>query len=109
MPLSDREIKSAKQKDKDYKLSDEKGLYLLITKAGGKLFRLKYRINGKEKKLAIGPYPDISLKKARDARDQARIEISNGVDPAQVKKEGKAARLLVLANSFESIANEWLK
>ena len=109
MPLSDREIKSAKPKDKDYKLSDEKGLYLLVTKSGGKLFRLKYRINGKEKKLAIGPYPDVSLKKARDARDQARIEISNGIDPAQAKKEEKAAKLLVIANSFELIAEEWFE
>lgn len=107
MALSDREIKSVKPKDKDYKLSDGKGLYLLVTKAGGKLFRLKYRFEGKEKKLSIGSYPDISLKKARSIRDEAKERLAEGVDPSFYKQAVKEEKQESLANSFETIALEW--
>jgi integrase len=107
MALSDREIKSAKARDKDYKLSDGKGLYLLITKAGGKLFRLKYRFEGKEKKLSIGSYPEISLKKARSVCDDAKEKLADGIDPSFYKQSIKEAKQESLANSFETIALEW--
>lgn len=65
MPLTDNQVRKAASRDKEWKLADEKGLYLAVTPAGSKLWRLKYRMNGKEKKLAIGPYPEVSLKDAR--------------------------------------------
>ena len=107
MSLNDREIKSAKAREKDYKLSDEKGLYLLVTKAGGKLFRLKYRYQGKEKKLSIGSYPDISLKVARGIRDDARTKLADGIDPSLFKKTLKETQRSNLENSFEVVALEW--
>jgi integrase len=72
MPLTDSAIKTAKPKEKPYKLSDAHGLYLEITCSGSKLWRLKYRIAGKEKKLALGPYPTVSLAQARQKREEAR-------------------------------------
>lgn len=75
MPLTNIDIKNAKSRDKNYRLYDEKGLYLEITPAGGKLWRLKYRFGGKEKRLAIGPYPEVGLKAAREARDTARFPV----------------------------------
>lgn len=81
MRLTNTKIKYAKVKDKDYKLSDERGLYLPVTKKGRKYWRLKYYLFSKEKKLAIGVYPDISLKQARDARDSARQLIAQNIDP----------------------------
>ncbi|WP_415911629.1 tyrosine-type recombinase/integrase [Neptuniibacter sp. QD37_11] len=107
MPLTDRTIKSAKPREKDYKLSDEKGMYLLIKKSGSKLFYLKYRFNGKEKKLAFGPYPDVTLQKAREKRDEARRLLLDGIDPSAHKKSQKASEKLKTANSFQSIALEW--
>ncbi|WP_415902190.1 tyrosine-type recombinase/integrase [Neptuniibacter sp. QD29_5] len=107
MPLTDRTIKSAKPREKDYKLSDEKGMYLLIKKSGSKLFYLKYRFNGKEKKLAFGPYPDVTLQKAREKRDEARRLLIDGIDPSAYKKSQKASEKLKTANSFQSIALEW--
>jgi integrase len=107
MALSDREIKSAKAKAKDYKLSDGKGLYLLVTKAGGKLFRLKYRFEGKEKKLSLGAYPSVSLKAARTICDDAKEKLAQGIDPSFYKQSEKEAKQESLANSFEVIALEW--
>ena len=72
MPLSDTAIRKAKPTDKPYKLADEKGLFLLVTPAGGKWWRLKYRFGGKEKLLALGKYPEVGLKDARERRDDAR-------------------------------------
>ena len=69
MALTDRAIRAAKPKDKDYKLAHEKGLYLLVTKSGSKLFKLKYRIHGKEKKLSIDAYPEVSLKQVQGQTD----------------------------------------
>jgi hypothetical protein len=85
MSLTIVAINHAKPKDKTYRLYDEKGLYLEVTKAGGKLWRLKYRIGGKEKRLAIGTYPEISLKDARAARDAARTQLAAGPIPASTK------------------------
>ena len=107
MALSDREIKSVKSKTKDYKLADGKGLYLLVTKGGGKLFRLKYRFEGKEKKLSIGSYPETSLKKARSICEEAKEKLAAGVDPSFEKQSTKEAKQESLANSFEVVALEW--
>lgn len=107
MPLSDTALRAAKPADKPYRLYDTNGLYVEVTTAGGKLWRLKYRFDGKEKRLALGAYPDVSLKDARERRDNARKLLSNGVDPGLVKKAGKAARVEQAANSFEVIAREW--
>ena len=90
MPLTSVAINHAKPKEKTYRLYDEKGLYLEVTKAGGKLWRLKYRFGGKEKRLAIGAYPEISLKDARAARDAARTQLATGIDPSEYKKLMKA-------------------
>ncbi|CAI8177154.1 MAG: Prophage integrase IntA [Marinobacterium sp. xm-d-530] len=108
MPLTDRQIKAAKPLEKDYKLSDEKGLYLLVKKNGSKLFNLKYRFLGKEKKLSIGKYPDVSLQQARRTRDEARTYLTQGVDPSAHKQAQRAAQLLAAENSFQTIAEEWL-
>ncbi|RFC35302.1 MAG: Integrase [Candidatus Nitrotoga sp. SPKER] len=94
--------------DKPYiRLSDEKGMYLEITKAGGKYWRLKYRHGGKEKRLAFGVYPTISLAQARKARDQAREILANGDDPAQLKRDAKLSRKVNDANTFEGVARQW--
>jgi len=107
MPLSDTAIRNTKPKDKPFKLADEKGMFLLVNPNGSKYFRLKYRFDGKEKVLALGVYPDTSLKHAREKREQAREQIANGIDPNENKKAIKSARTESVANSFEVIAREW--
>ncbi len=107
MPLTDITVRTIKAKDKPYKISDERGLYLLVTPAGGRLWRLKYRVDGKEKVLALGAYPDVTLKDARDKRDEARRQHANGIDPAAKRKAEKATRGEQTENTFEAIAREW--
>ncbi len=108
MAISDTTIKAAKPKsDKDYKLSDEKGLHILIKTNGSKYFRLKYRFAGKEKTLALGVYPETTLKQAREKRDLARKQIAEGIDPSENKKAIKASKTESALNSFEVIAREW--
>lgn len=107
MALTDPAIRKTKPKDKPFKLSDEKGLYLLITPAGGKLWRLKYRFNGKEKLLALGTFPEVSLANARDRRDDARKLIANKIDPGEMRKITKSENDEKAANSFEVLAREW--
>jgi len=107
MALTALQAKQAKPRDKDYKLSDEKGMYLHVKKSGSKYWRLKYRMDGKEKLLAIGVYPDTDLKKARDKRDDARRLLADGIDPNAVKQSSKQARRQALADSFEVVSLEW--
>ena len=107
MPLNDRQIKNAKPKDKPYKLTDGNGLYLYITPAGGKLWRLKYRIDDKEKNLSIGKYPDISLAEARIAAENAKRDRAKGIDPSQAKQQAKQERKAALLNTFQAIAHQW--
>jgi integrase len=107
MPLTDAAIRSVKPSHKPIKNYDEKGLFLLVHPTGGKWWRLKYRFNGKEKLLSLGVYPDVSLKAAREKRDDARRLLTNGVDPAEHRKVGKASRFNRSANSFEVVAREW--
>jgi integrase len=105
MSLTETAIKAAKPAAKPYKLFDEKGLYLLVNPRGGRLWRLKYRVAGREKLLAIGSYPDLSLVKARDRRDDARRLLVDQIDPSARKK----AERLAQADTFEGIAREWLE
>lgn len=85
MPLTDVAIRNAKPKEKPYKLGDTLGLFLLVQPSGGKLWRLKYRFEGREKKLAIGTYPQLGLADARKRRDEARDLLSLGKDPSREK------------------------
>ncbi len=104
--LSDTKIRSAKPKQSEYKLFDGGGLFLLVTPSGGKLWRLKYRFDGKEKVLALGSYPAISLVDARARRDEARKQIAHGIDPGVVRKAMKQAKATE-TETFEVIAREW--
>ncbi len=110
-PLSDLEIKSLiknrKPGDAPKKHFDGGGLYLELTSTGSALWRMKYLIDGKEKRLAFGAYPTLGLKDARARREDARKLLANGIDPAAQKKAAKAAKTEQDANSFEFIAREW--
>lgn len=107
MALTDVKVRNAKSADKQLKLFDGDGMFLLITPQGGKCWRLKYRYNGKEKLLALGTYPEITLADARQRREDARRLLANGVDPAAVKKAQKAAIVAESENGFEVVAREW--
>ncbi|MEQ1511177.1 MAG: integrase arm-type DNA-binding domain-containing protein [Lysobacteraceae bacterium] len=107
MPLTDVALRKAKPTDKVQRLFDGGGLYLEISPAGGKLWRLKYRHAGKEKRLAFGTYPDTSLASARAKRDEARKLLAADVDPSEHRKAEKAAGDDRAANSFEVVAREW--
>jgi integrase len=109
MTLKATEISAFRAKDAPYRKADEKGLYLEVFPNGSKLWRLKYRIAGKEKRLALGAWPEITLAKARQSRDDARIQISDGVDPALERKKGKAVAKLSAANTFASIGAEYIE
>ncbi|OTA18447.1 integrase [Xenorhabdus vietnamensis] len=107
MKLTARQVDTAKPKEKPYKLADGGGLYLLVNPNGSRYWRLKYRIAGKEKLLALGVYPEISLAEARTKRNDARKTLSGGNDPIEEKRAEKAAKVFAVSNSFESIAIEW--
>jgi integrase len=107
MPLSDTAIRAIKPREKAYKVADEKGLFLLVNPGGSKLWRFKYRIDGKEKVLALGSYPDVGLKDAHDKRDDARKLIAAGIDPSEKKKSDEAEAQERAANTFEVVAREW--
>lgn len=107
MPLTDRAIRNAKPADKPYKIADGGGMYLEIVPSGGKWWRLKYRIGGKEKRLSLGVYPDVGLGEARDRREAARKLIANGNDPSEQRKAAKREAAGRAANSFEAVAREW--
>ena len=105
MALSDTTIKAAKPKDKEYKLTDEKGMYVLIKPNGSKYFRIDYRFAGQRKTLALGVYPETTLKEAREKRDTARKQISDGIDPSISKKIKKAGSI---ENTFKAVAEDFL-
>lgn len=106
--LSDVLIRKAKAPAKPTKLSDERGLYLLLTPSGGKWWRFKYRFAGKEKLLSLGTYPDVPLAKARDAREEARRQLAEGIDPSAARQQEKWEKTEAAANDFEMVAREWL-
>lgn len=107
--LTDTKVKQAKPKDKDYKLSDEKGLFLLVKTNGSKYWRLKYRFAKKEKLLALGVYPEVTLKEARNSRDKARQLLREGTDPGAARRAEKLAVFEAGENSFKAVASEWFQ
>lgn len=107
MALTDTAVRNAKPGTKPAKLFDERGLFMIVTPAGGKWWRLKYRFGNKEKLLSLGTYPDVSLKDARERRDAARKLIADGIDPGVNRKAQKAAGQERASHSFEVVAREW--
>ncbi|EKI0836360.1 integrase arm-type DNA-binding domain-containing protein, partial [Salmonella enterica] len=107
MKLNARQVDTAKPKEKPYKLADGGGLYLLVNPNGSRYWRLKYRVAGKEKLLALGVYPDVTLADARAKRDEAKRGMAGGIDPNEAKREEKLNREAQIKNTFEEIAREW--
>lgn len=110
MPLTDTTIRTAKPTGKAVKLFDGGGLYLEVAPSGGKWWRLKYRFQGKEKRISLGTYPTVSLKDARERREQAKRLIEQGVDPSNQRKEAKAAAAAIEQEqntTFEAVARDW--
>ena len=109
MALNDTYLRNVKpgEDGKAFSKSDEKGLSILVQPNGGKWWRFRYRFGGKEKMLSLGTYPDVSLKDARDRRDEARKLVANDIDPGESRKARKSARADRAANSFEVVAREW--
>jgi integrase len=109
MALTDIALRNAKAMEKPYKLTDEKGLYLLMTPSGGRLWKLKFRNKaGVEKKLSLGTYPEVGLKQVRERRDDARRMLANGVDPAEQKRRDKHIAKVSAANTFGSVAKSYI-
>jgi hypothetical protein len=107
--LTDLEVKRAKPGDRLHKLSDGAGLQLWVQPNGSKLWRMAYRFGGRQKVLALGVYPQMALKEAREARETARRHLNDGRDPSQVRKLDKAAKAVTSANTFSAIAAELLE
>ncbi|MGP1677359.1 MAG: tyrosine-type recombinase/integrase [Burkholderiales bacterium] len=107
MPLTDTAIRKAKSGAKPARFFDGGGLYLQVSPAGAKLWRFKYRFDGKEKLLAFGVYPDVPLASARQKRDNARKMLADGIDPSEKRKAAKATRAGLAANTYEVIGREW--
>lgn len=105
--LSDAAVRNAKSKTKPYKISDGEGLFLVVMPNGSKYWRLRYFFFGKEKLLALGVYPDVTLADARDRRAQAKKVLAAGNDPGDAKKQAKQTAVLNATNTFEAIAQEW--
>ena len=111
MALTATAVKALKPKDKDYKVFDSQGLFLLVAKTGGKRWRLKYRFDGKEKILALGVYPVLSLADARKQANIFRTQVANGINPSEERKAKKVAdktQEQIIINTFEKIANDYL-
>ena len=109
MPLTDAKLRTLKSKEKPYKVSDYDGLYIYVSKAGSKLWRFKYRYQGREGLLSLGAYPAIGLAKARELRDEARSDLANGRNPAKIKQEKKAKALTEAQNTFAVVAALYLE
>lgn len=107
--LKDTAIRAAKPTDKAWKLTDERGLHLLVQPSGAKLWRMNYRFNGKQKTLSFGTYPDTGLKLARERRDEARKQLAEGVDPGAVRRQEKQEKRTAQGNTFETVARDWMK
>jgi hypothetical protein len=107
MPLTNTQAKNAKPDAKPYKLADGGGMFLLVQPNGSKYWRLKYRFGGKEKLLALGVYPELSIIEARNRREAARELLREGTDPGAAKQDKKAADKLGTAETFEAVAREW--
>ena len=107
--LTDLEVRRAARREKTYRISDGRGMYLEVSPSGGKYWRLKYRFNAREKRLALGVYPDVTLAHARRKLHEARALLADGVDPSQAKKERKRLARLNAANTFSAVAMEWFE
>lgn len=107
MALTDTAIRNAKPRQKPYKMGDSQGMYLEVAPSGGKVFRLKYRFGGIEKRLTIGAYPTFTLQSAREATIKAKRQLSEGLDPSAEKQRDKSSRIEAAGNSFEAVASEW--
>ena len=107
MSLTDAAIKAAKAGEKPRRLADSQGLYLEVAPSGGKWWRWKYRFDGKEKRLALGTYPTVSLTAARKDRDAARDLLRSSIDPGEVRKREKARRSISTDTAFEVVARDW--
>ena len=104
MALTNTAVQNAKPKEKSYRLFDGGGLYLEVMKTGAKYWRMKYRFAGKEKRLAFGVFPEISLKVAREKREDAKRLLAESIDPSEHKQ---AVKLVGDQDSFEHVAREW--
>ena len=104
MPLTATAIRKAKPREKPRKLYDSRALYLEIAPRGTKAWRFKYRFDGKEKRISMGIYPDVSLKLARQRRDEARKLLARDIDPSAYRKARKRSRREAARNSFEAVA-----
>jgi len=109
MPLTDAKLRSLKPAEKPQKLSDGGGLHVLVTPGGSRLWRLAYRFGGKQKLLALGKYPDVSLADARLAREIARKQLDEGEDPSATRKAEKRRKEIAAGHTFESVADEWFE
>lgn len=109
MSLTTQQVRGFKPKDKPYKKGDERGLYLLVKPNGSKLWHLKYRFGGREKKMPIGPFPEVGLAQARHERDRARLAIADGIDPMRERKREKAQIKLGAENTFASVAQTYIE
>lgn len=107
MKLTDKVCKSAKPKDRPYKLADGGGLYMEVMPSGSRCWRLKYRVAGKEKRLALGVYPVTSLSEAREGRQKAKKQLVHGIDPSNAKKAQKRETIRNAANTLKAVALEW--
>jgi Arm domain-containing DNA-binding protein/integrase-like protein len=108
MPVTHAEIVNAKPREKPYRLFDGRGLYLEVAPSGGRWWRFKYRFKGKEKRLSLGVYPEVSIKAARDRLDKARRKLASGIDPADERRStGATPAGTAPSNTFEAIAREW--
>lgn len=107
MPLSDTSVRQAKPRAKNYRLTDGGGLYLEVAPNGSRYWRFKYRFDGKEKRLALGVYPTVTLARAREDALSAKRMLHDGIDPQEEKKEKKRVEKIAGAGSFEEVAREW--
>lgn len=108
-PLSDLQVSRAKSQGRQVTLFDGGGLFVLITPAGSKLWRFKYRFGGKEKLLSLGSYPELTLAEARAKRTALRKLLYEGIDPAEAKKAEDADKIAAAGNTFETVARDWHK
>lgn len=107
MPLSDTQIRNARPAERPRKLFDGGGLFLYVTTSGSRLWRMAYRFEGKSRLISFGEYPAVSLRDARERRDEARRLLAGGVDPSARRKEEREARRAVERDSFGNVAREW--
>ncbi len=107
LPLSDSRIRKLKAKEKDYKVADGRGLFMMVKKSGSKMWRFRYMFEGMEKLISLGLYPEISLKVARQRREKYRSDVAMGLDPSRERKKLKMK--MALKKDFESVCRKWLK